>query len=254
MSPSPSSLTLFLSLSHSSLLQLPSLSTISLSLLSLPLMSNNTGPKHIINGWVSISNFLNWIALFSSLKDLSIRVSHNYCNGYSSYEEEELDAELGLETLNLSGITRADDSDSGFGWLWRSCKKLKKLQLESCESIGGDDLSFIKCLKHIEEKELRSCRSIVGLILLRFAENCDRLKSVLIYDGGSEQGLLHFIRNCRSILQKIDLRLPLDFNNVHLSTIGINMRGLSSLRLQSCCLENGEGLKGLNPGIEGSKG
>ncbi|XP_042480341.1 EIN3-binding F-box protein 2-like [Macadamia integrifolia] len=48
----------------------------------------------------------------------------------------------------------------------------------------------------------------------------------------------------RSTLRKLDLRLPLDLDNEHLSAR--NIRGLVSLRLQSCCLVTGEGLKTLN--------
>ncbi|KAF9678861.1 hypothetical protein SADUNF_Sadunf07G0080200 [Salix dunnii] len=57
--------------------------------------------------------------------------------------------------------------DYGVGCLWRSCKRLKKLQLESCE------------------------------------ENCDSLYSLLVYDGGNREGLHHFISSCRCDLKKL---------------------------------------------------
>lgn len=176
------------------------------------------------------------------------------CNRESGFcINEELDAELGLENLFLSGI---GGEDYGVGWLWRSCKRLKKLKLKSCEGIGdgGSFLSFAKCLKGLQEVEIRACRSIVNGVLLKLAENCDSLYSLLVYDGGNREGLHHFISSCRCDLQKLDFRLPLDLRNDHLSAIGLNFRGLSTLRLQSCCLVSGEGLKALgialNSGLE----
>ncbi|KAH7532461.1 hypothetical protein FEM48_Zijuj04G0022400 [Ziziphus jujuba var. spinosa] len=204
--------------------------------------------------------FLTWVVNFPSLKELSIWVCNEEClldqanevnMGYGLYSREDFDAELGLESLSLSGI-RADDW--GTGWLWRSCKKLKKLQLRSCEGIGdgGSFSSFLRCLQGIQEVELRTCRSIVDGVLLKLAENCDSLNSLLVYDGGSREGLLRFFSQCRCKLQKLDLRLPLDLNNDHLLAVAVNFRSLSSLRLQSCCLVSGEGLKAL--GIAMSSG
>ncbi|XP_050225958.1 uncharacterized protein LOC126675368 [Mercurialis annua] len=201
--------------------------------------------------------YLNWVAYFSHLKDLSIRVisvdgSDQVRFGSSGLcLDQEFDAELGLGSLNLSGIRRGD---LGFGWLWRNTKNLKKLQLKSCEGVGdgGSFVSFTTCLKGIQEMELRTCRSIIHGILLRMAENCESLNSLLIYDGGSREGLLHFITNCRCNLQILDLRLPLDLNNDHLLAIGMNFRNLSILRLQSCCLVTGEGLKGVGIGMNSS--
>ncbi|XP_002521466.2 F-box/LRR-repeat protein 20 [Ricinus communis] len=216
------------------------------SLLSL---SNSCTLLTSLTIFLSKPVFLNWIACFSCLKELSIYVSsiegaEDGFRGSGLCLNEEADAELSLESLYLSGIKR---DDSGFGWLWRSCKKLKKLQLKSCEGIGdgGSFLSFVTCLRGIQEVELRTCRSIIHGVLLRLAENCDSLNSLLIYDGGSREGLLHFISNCRCDLQKLDFRLPLDLNNDHLLAIAMNFRNLSILRLQSCCLVTGEGLKAL---------
>jgi F-box/leucine-rich repeat protein 2/20 len=203
--------------------------------------------------------FFMWVVKFPALKELSIFV----CSGERVEQEtefdrenrlwgnEDFDAELGLESLCLSGI-RADDW--GLGWLWRSCKKLKKLQLKSCEGVGdgGSFLSFVRCLQGLEEVELRTCRSIVDGVLLKLAENCNSLNSLLVYDGGSREGLLRFISQCNCNLQKLDLRLPLDLNNDHLTAVAVNFQGLSSIRLQSCCLVTGEGLKAL--GIAMSSG
>ncbi|KAJ8749988.1 hypothetical protein K2173_013903 [Erythroxylum novogranatense] len=205
--------------------------------------------------------FLIWVVSFSCLKELSIYMNNNgevedELNANSEcglFFVDEPVAELGLESLCLSGI-RGDDL--GCGWLWRSCKKLKKLKLKSCEGVGdgGSFLSFIRCLEGLQEVELRTCRSIVNAVLLKLAEKCDSLNSLLVYDGGSREGLLQFISNCRCNLQKLDLRLPLDLDNDHLSAAAINFRGLSTLRLQSCCLVTGEGLKAvgiaLSSGLE----
>ena len=196
--------------------------------------------------------FLTWVSNFPSLKELSILFCHvegvdhedevNLGYGFSS--NDDFDAELGLESLCLSGI-RMDDM--GMGWLWRSCNKLKKLQLRSCEGIGdgGSFSSFTKCLQGLQEVELRTCRSIVDGVLLKLAEYSDSLVSLLVYDGGSREGLLRFFIHCHCKLQKLDLRLPLDLNNDHLLAASVNFRTLSSLRLQSCCLVSGEGLKAL---------
>lgn len=152
------------------------------------------------------------------------------------------DVELPLESLNLSGIR---NGDQGMGWLWRNCRKLKKLQLRSCEGIGdgGSFSSFTCCLQNLEEVELRICRTIVDGVLLKLADNCHKLNSLLVYDGGSKEGLLQFINQCNSNVKKLDLRLPLDLNNDHLSAVARNFWGLSSLRLESCCLITGEGLR-----------
>lgn len=223
------------------------------SISSLFSLSNTCALLTSLTIFLSRPLFLNWVANFSNLKELSVYVSDSdgignefYLNRESDlYVNQEIDGELGLESLYLSGIKR---DDSGFGWLWRSCKKLKKLQLKSCEGIGdgGSFFSFIRCLKDLQELELRTCRSIANGVLLRLAVYCDSLNSLLVYDGGSREGLLHFINNCRcNHLQKLDLRLPLDLNNNHLSAIAVNFRCLSTLRLQSCCLVTGEGLKAL---------
>lgn len=154
------------------------------------------------------------------------------------------DADFELETLCLTGIRAGD---YGLNWIWRNCKTLKKLQFRSCETLGDNASfsSFIKCLMGLQEVELRTCRSIVDGVLFNLAENCTSLNSLLIYDGGSKVGLLHFIRQCRCNLRKLDFRLPLDINNSHLLAIAENFKGLLCFRLESCCLVTGEGLKSL---------
>ncbi|KAF5175375.1 Rni-like superfamily protein [Thalictrum thalictroides] len=151
-------------------------------------------------------------------------------------------SELPLESLYLSKI---GSGDRGLGWLWKNCSKLKKLGLRSCEGIGDDNsfTSFINCLKGLKELELRTCRTIVDGILLQLAKHCRSLNSLLLYDGGSRESLYQFFNQSESPLQKLDLRLPLDLGNNHLSAVAENFRGLVSLRLQSCCLVTGEGLK-----------
>lgn len=117
--------------------------------------------------------------------------------------------------------------------------------MRSCEGLGdgGSFSSFATCLKGIQEVELRTCRTIVDGVLLKLAENCDSLVSLLVYDGGSKEGLLRFFSQCRCQLEKLDLRLPLDLNNDHLFAASLSFKTLSTLRLQSCCLVSGEGLK-----------
>ncbi|XWS32728.1 hypothetical protein CRYUN_Cryun22dG0014900 [Craigia yunnanensis] len=206
---------------------------------------------------VSLSRplFLNWVVSFPCLKELCLYVCSiddvDEVGRFGFCLNEELDAKFGLETLCLSGI---QIDDKGVGWLWRNCKRLKKLQLKSCESVGDGESfsSFILCVEGLQEVELRKCRSIVDGVLLRLAENCASLNSLLVYDGGSREGLLEFISTCRCNLQKLDLRLPLDLDNDHLSAVAMNLRGLSTLRLQSCCLVTGEGLKIIGTALHSS--
>ncbi|XP_057984249.1 F-box/LRR-repeat protein 4 [Malania oleifera] len=199
---------------------------------------------------------LRWLASFRSLKDLSfcICTAGDDVPGEFDSEEDRTDlllgkfdtAELGLESLSLSGIRAGDRA---LGWVWRNCKKLRKLRLRSCEGIGdeGSFSSFIKCLQGLQEVELRTSRTIVNGVLLKLAENCSSLNSLLVYDGGSKEGLLQFINHCRCKfnLRRLDFRLPLDLDNHHLLAAAESFRGLSSLSLQSCCLVTGEGLKTL---------
>lgn len=162
------------------------------------------------------------------------------------FESDDFDKELGLESLCFENI-RGDDW--GIGWLWKRCRNLKKLKLLSCQGIGGSYSSFVQCLQGIQQIELKTCRSVVDGVLLNLAQHCNSLESLLVHDGGSREGLLHFFSNCSSNnLHKLDFRLPMDLENNHLFAIAMttNFRGLSSIRLQSCCLVTGEGLKVLS--------
>ncbi|KAI3813131.1 hypothetical protein L1987_17847 [Smallanthus sonchifolius] len=152
-----------------------------------------------------------------------------------------------LQSLCLSGIRAGDYA---LNWLWNNCSSetLSKLVFENCNGIGDHNSfeCFIKGLKNLHEIELNICRSIITLILLKLAENrCDALSSLLIYDGGNKESLLHFIRETRCNLQKLDLRLPLDLDDSHLFEIGAKFNQLRVLRLQSCTMVTGEGLKTL---------
>ncbi|TKY63215.1 SCF E3 ubiquitin ligase complex F-box protein grrA [Spatholobus suberectus] len=196
--------------------------------------------------------FLRWVLSFPCLKELSISLCDDdgQEGGVSSEETEDFDAELGLdlESLCLVGI-RGDDW--GVGWLWRRCIKLKKLRLQSCQGIGGSHSSFVKCLQGLDEIELRTCRSVVYGVLLELVEHCGSLSSLLVHDGGSREGLLQFFTQHRSKILKLDLRLPLDLSNDHLLAVAANFHRLTSLRLQSCCLVTGEGLKALAGAMSG---
>lgn len=201
---------------------------------------------------ISLSSpvFFGWLSFLPSLRELSIIVRSRDVVGFDSKEADGLwihegsDSELPLENLSLSGLGLDDCS---IGWLWRSCRKLRKLCLSNCEGIGdgGSFSSFAICIRGLQQVELRTCRSIVDGVLLKLAQNCFSLESLLVYDGGSEEGLLRFINECRCNLQKLDLRLPLDLHNSHLLAVAQNFRGLTSIRLQSCCLVTADGLKTL---------
>ncbi|MED6115664.1 hypothetical protein PIB30_092870 [Stylosanthes scabra] len=249
-SPSPSTTSHLLSLFSSSCFSHRLLSLRFLAgpvcLSSLSSLSNSC--SHLTSLFVTLPRpiILRWVLSFPCLKDLSIVLCSDDDDSrdgvWESDEDSDSDSNLGLESLCLVGI-RGDDW--GIGWLWRSCKKLRRLQLRSCQGIGGSYSCFVHCLQGLQEVELRTCRSVVDMILLKLSENCLSLNSLLVYDGGSREGLLHFFTHCRSNLRKLDLRLPLDLNNSHLFAVAANFGGLVTLRLQSCCLVTGEGLKAL---------
>ncbi|MCD7463177.1 hypothetical protein HAX54_050110 [Datura stramonium] len=185
-----------------------------------------------------------WMTPFRSLKELSIYSAGNsgeldYVDFYGSCDS----SELNLESLLLTGIQAGD---KGVSFLWRNCKKVRTLKLKGCEGVGdqGSFLAFLQCLEGLQELELRTCRTIADGVLLKLAENCAMLNSLLLYDGGSKEGLLHFLSQSKcDNLQKLDLRLPLDLDNNHLTAAAENLGSLRSLSLQSCCLVTGEGLK-----------
>ncbi|KAL8043796.1 hypothetical protein ABFX02_08G008000 [Erythranthe guttata] len=208
---------------------------------------------HLSSIAISISrplSFNNWLPYFTSLKSLSIFITNSYTetnNNYSEVKDAIFDhLGLSLESLSLCGIL---PGDHGLSFLWNNCKKIKKLQLKSCESVGdySSFSSFLKSLKGLQELELRTCRSIVDLILLKLSETCVSIESLLIYDGGSREGLLQFINQSKCRLKRLDVRLPLDLNNAHMLALSenLNFSGLVCLRLQSCCLVTGEGLRSL---------
>ncbi|CAL9206419.1 uncharacterized protein LOC103976795 [Musa acuminata AAA Group] len=163
---------------------------------------------------------------------------------------------LPLESLSLSGICAAD---RGLSWLWRRCAGLRWLQLRACEGTGDGPSSpaFPLCLPGLLGLELRTCRAIADRVLLHAAERCRALTSFLLYDGGSRDALRHFIHRRGAALRTLDLRLPLDLHNDHLFAIAADdHRGgtgapsgsghqLAALRLHSCCLVTGDGLRSL---------
>lgn len=144
---------------------------------------------------ISISRPLNfrWVVNFPALRSLSISVSsgEGFETGLNYGDWEWETAELGLQSLCLSGLRAGD---WGAGWLWRSCKNLRQLRLRGCETVGdgGSFSSFVECLPDLREVELRTCRSIADGVLLKLAENCRNLTSLLVYDGGSREGMLNY--------------------------------------------------------------
>ncbi|KZV46431.1 F-box/LRR-repeat protein 4-like [Dorcoceras hygrometricum] len=184
---------------------------------------------------------------FSGLKCLSLFFTNPVSELDSYGIEEKIDAfdvEFSVENLSLSGIV---SEDRGLGLLWRNCKNIRKLQLQSCASLGdyASVSGFVGILEGLQELELRACRSIVDGVLLKVAEHCVSLDSLLIYDGGSQEGLMQFINHSKCNLKRLELRLPLDLDNSHLIALteNLNFRALASLRLESCCLVTGDGLK-----------
>ncbi|KAK6155221.1 hypothetical protein DH2020_009469 [Rehmannia glutinosa] len=217
------------------------------SYFSLYTLSNSC--IHLSSISITISRPLNfhWLPYFNSLKNLSLYFTNPLTETNNpKVKDVGFDVELNLETLSLCGVL---PGDHGLSFLWKNCKNVKKLKLKSCESIGdySSFSDFLFSSNNLQELELRTCRSIIDVVLLNLADTCVSLDSLLIYDGGSKEGLLQFINQSKCNLKKLDLRLPLDLNNSHLLALSenLNFRGLVSLRLQSCCLVSGEGLKSL---------
>ncbi|KAL5057257.1 hypothetical protein RYX36_028861 [Vicia faba] len=213
---------------------------------SIVTLSNSCTRLTSLSITLSTPIFLNWVLCFPCLKQLSIVFSYDDHHDDACCSEEVnalFDKELSLETICFEGIRR---DDLGIGWLWKRCKNLRNLKLLRCQGIGSSYSSFVHCLQGIQQIELKTCRTVVDGILLEIAQHCSSLESLLVHDGGSRQALLHFFSSCTSnYLHKLDFRLPMDLQNNHFFVMAINFRGLSCLRLQSCCLVTGEGLKAL---------
>ncbi|CAL5070719.1 unnamed protein product [Urochloa decumbens] len=199
-----------------------------------------------------------WLELLPRLKSFALvnsaaSVDHA---GSSSDDadggEAEAAAALPLERLSLCGIR---SGDRGLGWLWRRCGSLKWLQLRACDGTGDGpaSLAFAGCLSGLLALELRACRAVADRVLLLAADHCHALTSLLVYDGGSSEALHRFIQQRAAGLHTLDLRLPLDLHNDHLLAIGAEpiqggqdpKHSLAALRLQSCVLITGDGLRSL---------
>lgn len=232
------------------------------SLFSLFYLSTSCPRLSSLSITVSRPLVFDWLAGLRFLKDLSILITGNSTSTSTESQSlefnfpsnnpltENLDSNLNLESLCLSG---GKIGDYGLNWLWNNCNNVRRLKLKSCEGVGDSASfsAFIKRCKGLEEVELRTCRTIMDGVLLKLAENCVSLTSLLVYDGGSKEGLHQFIANSnRCELQKLDLRLPLDLDNSHLVAIAENLRCLTTLRLQSCCLVTGEGLRSLGRAMD----
>ncbi|KAL6002737.1 hypothetical protein ACLOJK_022957 [Asimina triloba] len=195
-----------------------------------------------------------WLFSFPHLKDLSVHdtttTSTSSCGKADDGDDTDDEdggtpcRELPLESLYLAGI---GPGNRGLGWLWRSCTNLSKLELRVCQGTGDGPpfSSFVRCLRRLRELCLRTCRTIADDLLLTIAHHCTSLTSLRIYDGGSRTALHLFFAHCRADLRRLDLRLPLDLDDHHLSAMAAKLPGLSSLGLQSCCLVTGDGLKQL---------
>ncbi|KAJ0692640.1 putative F-box domain, leucine-rich repeat domain superfamily, F-box-like domain superfamily [Helianthus annuus] len=172
---------------------------------------------------------LQLLTSFTNLKSLTLTLAGN-ASPDSVSDEFTVSSSLRLQSLRLSGICAGDYS---LNWLWKNCdcKTLTKLVLENCEGVGDNSsfACFVKGLENVREVELKTCS----------------LVSLLVYDGGSKESLLRFVRETTCDLRRLDLRLPLDLDDTHLFQIGVKFSRMRVLRLQSCCMVTGEGLKTL---------
>ncbi|KAK3033071.1 hypothetical protein RJ639_035697 [Escallonia herrerae] len=216
------------------------------SLSSLLFLS--TSCPHLSSLSISLSRpvSFHFLRSFPSLKHLSFAFTGG--NNSSAAFIGNPDRDLHLDTLSLSGV---HPCDYGLVSLWGNTKTLKKLKLESCNSVGDNASfsAFLKSVAGLQEVELRSCRSICFVVLMNLSENCVSLNSLLVYDGADKEGLLQFLSQSRCNMRNLNFRLPLDLDNSHLIAISKNFKGLSSLRLQSCCLVDGEGLVAVARGM-----
>ncbi|KAF8769252.1 hypothetical protein HU200_006761 [Digitaria exilis] len=199
-----------------------------------------------------------WLELLPRLKSFALvnSAAGVDCAGSSSDDadggEDGAARTLPLERLSLCGIR---SGDRGLGWLWRRCGSLKWLQLRACDGTGDGpaSLTFASCLAGLLALELRACRAVADRVLLLAADHCLKLTSLLVYDGGSREALHRFIQQRAAGLHTLDLRLPLDLHNDHLLAIGAEpvhggldpTHNLAALRLQSCVLITGDGLRSL---------
>ncbi|KAJ9564164.1 hypothetical protein OSB04_000130 [Centaurea solstitialis] len=222
----------------------------------LPLLSLSTSSPNLQSlSLILHRNHLSFhfLTYFQSLKNLTVILTGNSPES-SQVTEFHSPKLLRLQSLSLSGIRSGDHE---LAYLWRNCdhETLTKLAFENCDGVGDNFSfsSFINGVKNLQELELKTSRSIASSILIKLAENSTRsssLKSLLIYDGGSKDGFLHFLLESRcNNLQKLDLRLPLDLTDNHLSQIGSKFNKLRVLRLQSCSMVTGEGFKSLGFGL-----
>ncbi|XP_052139858.1 uncharacterized protein LOC127758343 [Oryza glaberrima] len=202
-----------------------------------------------------------WIAFLPRLKSFYlVNSAAAAAVDYAGWSSDDVDGNgetigtLPLERLSLCGIC---SGDRGIGWLWRRCGNLQWLQLRACDGTGDGPSSqfFAGCLAGLLALELRACRSVSDHVLLLAADRCRVLKSLLVYDGGSREALHRFIHQRGAALHTLDLRLPLDLHNDHLLAIGAEAEqgqqsqngghSLAALRLQSCVLITGDGLRSL---------
>ncbi|TVU04051.1 hypothetical protein EJB05_50389, partial [Eragrostis curvula] len=198
-----------------------------------------------------------WLTFLPHLKSFAlVNSAATVDSAGSSSDDADSDGEatgpLPLERLSLCGIR---SGDRGLGWLWRRCRSLKWLQLRACDCTGDGPASvaFVGCLVGLLALELRACRPVADRVLLLAADHCRVLTSLLVYDGGSSEALHRFIHQRGAGLHTLDLRLPLDLHNDHLLAIGAEQIhhgeeatcSLAALRLQSCVLITGDGLRSL---------
>ncbi|KAJ1293156.1 hypothetical protein BS78_01G046600 [Paspalum vaginatum] len=213
-----------------------------------------TGVRPMSFSWLEFLPRLKSFALVNSAATVDSASAGSASDCGDSDSDARPAAALPLERLSLRGIRSGDRS---LGWLWRRCGRLKWLQLRACDGTGDGpaSLTFAGCLAGLLALELRACRAVADIVLLLAADHCRMLTSLLVYDGGSSEALQRFIQQRAAGLRTLDLRLPLDLHNDHLLAIGGGAeaihpgqeatRSLAALRLQSCVLITGDGLRSL---------
>ncbi|KAE9466447.1 hypothetical protein C3L33_01636, partial [Rhododendron williamsianum] len=214
-----------------------------------PLLSLSTSCPHLTSLDIALPRPFrsHWLRFFHSLKNLNVSFL-SVPNGFEPVDaacEGNFDGELNLETLNVSRIQLGD---YGLNWLWKSCKNLKKLQLNRCEGISDDTSgsSLVNYLKGLQEVELIRCgRHILNEILSKLVDNCASLSSLSVHDSYiCTKGFRQFITHSRCNLRKLDLRTRHGLlRETYLLAVGEKFRGLLSLRLHGFYSDADEGLK-----------
>ncbi|KAL9669739.1 hypothetical protein QQ045_007287 [Rhodiola kirilowii] len=135
---------------------------------------------------ITVSRTFNFTCFtsFHRLNDLSISFFEESGSSLTTDGAADCDdGDLPVESLSVSGIRYGDWN---VNWLWRSCKRLRILKLKCCEALGGAGSVSChdSCFPSLYQVELRTCRTIVDVVLSKLAEVFYNLNSLTVYDGG----------------------------------------------------------------------